>query len=529
MKNLSAIIKPKLAIKKDFDFYAACVCLLLFGITLLPLLQIARYNVPSVDDYAGAYQMHLAVENGTSLLRAAWAHMTTDYQTLQGTFTAGFFGAFCPLAFHPLAYFTVPFIMIGGLTISLFYFMRQVLVHFVKARTTSMVCVTCFLVTAAIQYLPSPVEGFYWWSGALIYTGLFSLGLLALGSTVHCIALSSKYSPVWFAVTAVLLFLTGGGNYPTALGASILTVYLLVYVALTQRKKLPGFILLTVASISGLLTNVLAPSNLMRMQREFEGDPYEGSLVQTINLSFRFGFQFLRQWTTFPVIALLLCSVPFMLKSLHGSKFKFRFPPIFFVLSLCAYCALFAPTAYNYGWIGPQRYMNVVFFCYLLFLFGNVYYVVGWARRCLIQCLEKIGTDIQALRANLESKWRSCVVALVIYLTSFCIMTTINNSYIDDNISYTDHYSSSQNAMLSLKDFSAQNYYETYCSRLHLLQDPELKDVVLEPYSTKPAILYFDDITTDSTDWRNQLIAQYYDKDSVVLEENSKFSGEESI
>ena len=75
--------------------------------------------------------------------------------------------------------------------------------------------------------------------------------------------------------------------------------------------------------------------------------------------------------------------------------------------------------------------------------------------------------------------------------------------------------------MLSLKDFSAQNYYATYCSRLQLLQDPNMKDVVLEPYSTKPSILYFDDITTDSTDWRNQLMAQYYDKDSVVLKENS--------
>lgn len=521
MRHLSAIIKPKQAIKKDFDFYAACVCLLLFGVTLLPLLQIARYNVPSADDYSSAYQMHLAVENGTSLLGAAWAHMTTDYQNLQGTFTAGFFGAFCPLAFHTMAYFIVPFIMIGGMTISLFYFMRQVLIRFVKARTTSVVCVTCFLTTAAIQYLPSPVEGFYWWSGALIYTGLFSLGLLALGSTVHCIAVSSKYSPAWFAVTAVLLFLTGGGNYPTALGASILTVYLLIYVALTQRKKLPGFILLTVASVSGLLTNVLAPSNLMRMQREFEGNPYEGSIIQTINLSFRLGFQFLRQWTTFPVIVLLLCSVPFMYRSLRGSKFKFRFPPIVFVLSLCAYCALFAPTAYNYGWIGPQRYMNVVFFGYLLFLFGNVYYVVGWTRRSLIQCLEKGGADIQALSANLESKWRFCVVGLIVYLTSFCIMATMDNFYVDDNISYKDHYSSAQNAMVSLKDFSAQNYYATYRSRLQLLQDPNMKDVVLEPYSTKPPVLYFDDITTDSADWRNQLIAQYYDKDSVVLKECS--------
>ena len=522
MKNLSGIIKPHQAAKKSFDFFAACICLLLFGISLLPLLQIARYNVPSVDDYSGAYQMHLAVENGTSLLGAAWEHMITDYQNLQGTFTAGFFGAFCPLAFHPLAYFIVPFIMIGGLTISLFYFMRQVLVRFVKAKTTSVVCVTCFLATAAIQYLPSPVEGFYWWSGAFIYTGLFSLGLLALGATVHCMAVSSKFSPVWFAVTAVLLFLTGGGNYPTALGTSILTVYLLVYVAFTQRKKLPGFILLTVASVSGLLANVLAPSNLLRLQREFEGNPYEGSIVQTINLSFRFGFQFLRQWTTFPIIALLLCSVPFMYRSLRGSQFKFRLPPIFFVFSLCAYCALFAPTAYNYGWIGPQRYMNVVFFGYLLFLFGNVYYVVGWGRRILIQGLEKSGADMQILSANFDNKWRFCVVGLIVYLTAFYIMATTHNSYVDDNISFTDHYSSSQNAMLSLKDFSAQSYYAAYRSRLELLQDPDQKDLVLEPYPTKPSVLYFDDITTDPADWRNQLIAQYYNKDSVVLKENSE-------
>ena len=44
-----------------------------------------------------------------------------------------------------------------------------------------------------------------------------------------------------------------------------------------------------------------------------------------------------------------------------------------------------------------------------------------------------------------------------------------------------------------------------------------MKDAVLLPYSKKPQMLVFDDITEDKEFWINRVMARYYEKESVVL------------
>ena len=39
----------------------------------------------------------------------------------------------------------------------------------------------------------------------------------------------------------------------------------------------------------------------------------------------------------------------------------------------------------------------------------------------------------------------------------------------------------------------------------------ELKDFTVRPY-----VLYFDDITTDENDWKNQAMANWYGKEKVI-------------
>ena len=49
--------------------------------------------------------------------------------------------------------------------------------------------------------------------------------------------------------------------------------------------------------------------------------------------------------------------------------------------------------------------------------------------------------------------------------------------------------------------------------------DDTVTDPVFKPYSARPAMLVFFDITKDKEDWINKAMARYYHKNTVVLGE----------
>jgi len=53
-------------------------------------------------------------------------------------------------------------------------------------------------------------------------------------------------------------------------------------------------------------------------------------------------------------------------------------------------------------------------------------------------------------------------------------------------------------------------------ARFESLNSDSSSDIIVEEIQTKPALLYFDDVTTDPTDWRNQSMSKYYSKNSIV-------------
>ena len=76
----------------------------------------------------------------------------------------------------------------------------------------------------------------------------------------------------------------------------------------------------------------------------------------------------------------------------------------------------------------------------------------------------------------------------------------------------------SYSAASSLISGEASTYKTEQEARLQILNNPDIKNAVLKPFTCKPAVLFFNDITPDSSNWINQAMAKYYDKDSVILE-----------
>ena len=84
---------------------------------------------------------------------------------------------------------------------------------------------------------------------------------------------------------------------------------------------------------------------------------------------------------------------------------------------------------------------------------------------------------------------------------------------------FTSHHYTSSNALRELLQGEASAYYTIAMERQELLNDASQQDVVLPRYTVKPWVLYFDDLTTDPADWHNVAMSNYFQKNSVVLEQ----------
>lgn len=70
-------------------------------------------------------------------------------------------------------------------------------------------------------------------------------------------------------------------------------------------------------------------------------------------------------------------------------------------------------------------------------------------------------------------------------------------------------------ALRSLVKGEGQIFYEEAMERHALYTDAELADVEVEPYSAKPALFAFEDLSEDEGNWLNLAVANYYHKNSV--------------
>ena len=71
--------------------------------------------------------------------------------------------------------------------------------------------------------------------------------------------------------------------------------------------------------------------------------------------------------------------------------------------------------------------------------------------------------------------------------------------------------------MKSVWEKEAQLYHVQSLEREELLRRATENIVEVPGTSTQPKLLFFDDITTDSSDWRNKYMAKWYGKKKVIL------------
>jgi len=205
------------------------LCVLILAATaasLIPVILLGMYNTPCADDYSYGRVSHQVWQETGSLWNAMWAvilDIKRWYNGWQGTFSAIFLMSLQPASFGDGLYRLVPAMMISGLAIGELFFSWALFRKTLGATRRQFLMLGSLWLFLSVQFAPSAVEAFYWYNGAVYYTGFFSISLIYFGLLLHCRTLTSC-GRLWgeTVLLCVLGIILGGGELcdRTALAAA---------------------------------------------------------------------------------------------------------------------------------------------------------------------------------------------------------------------------------------------------------------------------------------------------------------------
>lgn len=504
---------------------AVCAAVL-FALSVLPLFLLGRYNVMCIDDYDYGRQIHdtwVATGSLWQSIQTAFRQTGEFFKEWQGTYVSCFLMAVCPMNFRYDAAFIVPVIMIGMFAGSTFLFGRQILIKWFDSDKQKASFVMLLLLFMFYQVMEAPFEGIYWYNGATHYILMESLLFLMLTLVSGILWAEDKRAMLFRSLLAALLgIIVGGGNLVTALQAEILLVFLLVFAYVGRRKKAVYVLLPFLTFTAGFLCNILAPGNAVRASLDTDvGYPP----VLAILLSFYYAAAFAIGWTNTFVLLTWAALLPVLWQIGKKAKRSFAHPVWVTAGAFCILSAMFTPTLYAVGMAGLSRVDNIIQMVYYLCLFFVTAYWFGWfAHRGGQNAADGAESEKQTVESGNPSVEQSAGNALGCFLekagnrmTAVCVLLVLLVwTLTADKNTYTGI-----SALRSLVNGDAAVYYAEAMERHELYLDETVMDVIIEPYSARPALFDFEDLTPDDGNWLNLAVSRYYHKDSVRLRESA--------
>ena len=502
---------------KRMAIYAGILLIL----SLIPLLLLGRYNVMCIDDYDYGKQVHdtwIATGSLWQSIRTAWKQNMEFYQDWQGTYISCFLMALCPMNFHYEIAYVVPILMIGMFAVSTYVLGRHILYRWMGIDRTGGSFIMFMMLFAFYQVLEAPFEGIYWYNGSTHYILMESLWFFTLAALSASMWAQDRTKEAFLCgIASVLAVIVGGGNLVTGLQAEIVMALLVIYVIVTNRKKIAAAAIPFVTGSIGFMINTMAPGNVRRGSIDMdEGYP----AVMSILLSFYYCVVFIIRWTSVFVILVWLLLLPVMWKLVKKSERSFAHPVWVTAGAFCVLSAMFTPTLYAVGMVGMSRVDNIIQMVYYLCLFMVSAYWLGYfAHREKVRTAtrekgsesftNKAGrmTAGELFGAFLEKAGNRMTAACLFLVLVVWVCTADKNTY------------TSVSAVRSLVNGEAQTFYEEAMERHRIYTDDSVMDVEVRPYSARPELFDFQDLSEDAGNWLNLAVSRYYHKDSVKVGE----------
>lgn len=469
-------------------------------LSFVPLLWLGKYNVMCIDDYDYGRRVHdvwQATGSFTASVQEAWRQNMDFYQEWQGTYISCFLMGMCPMNFNYHAAWVVPILMVGMFASSSFVLERHILIKWLGYEKEGAALSVALLLFVFYQVMEAPFEGIYWYNGATHYVLMQSVWFFVLTLVSGSLWAEKKgRAYVCCAAAAVLAVIVGGGNLVTGLQAEIIMTFLVCYAFFQKKDRIACVIIPFLTGSVGFLVNVLAPGNGKRGSIDMD----EGySAVKAVALSFYNTAVFAVRWTPVLVILLWLALLPILWKFMKASEKDFSHPVLVTAGAYCVISAMFTPTLFAVGMTGLSRVDNIIQMTYYLaVLLVTAYWLGYFSHR-----KRREDAAAEALGLFLERAGSRMSVVCLLLLLGVWALTADKNTY------------ASISALRSVVNGEAQTFYQEAMERYELYMDESIAEVEVAPYSARPALFDFTDLSGDEGNWMNLAVARYYHKDSV--------------
>lgn len=470
---------------------------ILLVVMLIPLLWIAVYNYPADDDFGYVLPVAQAWLDTGSLWQMLKAVAYRSYQTFmgwQGYFVSNAFFCLNPMVFDIRLYFLGTWFVLALLCLSVAYLIKGFTGVLRASSSVFWIFYTACMVLI-LQFMPSISTGIYWYNSAQYTTTVcilfINLGLLLRGMQPG----QSRGCRIRQSICAGLCgFLLGGSFYAPALGGIVLLAFA---TAVVMRKRADNRLQCCLSlglAVVALGISLMSPGNAVRQGGIGTGQSLPP--LQTIMTAVFDGFDMVGKWITPQLLASLMLICPVLWHPLKDSPFRFQHPLLVMVALYGTLSASLVPGIYTGFGYDTGRYLNVVYFYFLLFTIGCVVYGEGW----LIRRLEQSGKNA-LLEAAQPLGQRFTAVYLVVVLA----LTTLGG------FANTIMNIPSISAAKSIISGEAAAFLSEMQERQEYMRVTPSEETVVEPLSSQPNVFKKDTVPFQGIYGKRLYMKRYFE------------------
>lgn len=476
------------------------LCMALIAAFLLstaPLIWLGRYAVPAADDLAYGAPMRAAVSQG-SLLQAVWAVIRRTggrYLNWQGSFAAIPLFILQPGVWG--VYAITPWVMIIHLTLGTVCFCMQLLHGMLRCMTRwQALSVAMVWMLLNLQLMPVPVEGLYWFNGAVYYTFFYGWLLMLLALMLRMGLIITRkgslpdggWSRARMIFAGALGFAVGGGNLVTGLIGAVVSLAAVVMAALPRNRRFRPLCIPAGALLLGFLLNVLAPGNAVR-----QAATVRTGLFRAMGLSFECAITDFFGSMCLPLLAAVLLILPTLWTAAGRSPLSFRWPGLVTLGGLCLSAAMYFPPIFATSSISAGRIQNIIQYTYFLVLLTDLWYWSGWIQRKW-PALKHMQTSLRFIRPVV------IVLACVVLVMSACLPG--QKTSLQDTTAWE--------AVREIVSGEAESFHAEEQERIALLMVAEGGEATLRPHSVRPYLLFLNDVGPGQPEWVRKAYETFY-------------------
>ena len=397
-----------------------------------------------------------------------------------------------PNVFSTTAYHLVTFVILLLLCGGIFYLLCPLFRRFLPGTCGEWITVSSILSFLCIQTVEFQCDSFYWYNGSMYYTGFFAVTLFFLGTLFRYLDNGKRILLLPLLLFAVFL---GGGNYVSLLPCMLLSVTITLLLLLQKNKKAYICGITSVVLLLSFAVSAMAPGNHVRQSGMWKIPAWK-AIAKCLLQGIRYTFAWTGLWWVLAALLLL----PVFLRILQKKNGAFFSHPILFTgYAYGLFCSMSCPLFYTMNSTGPGRAVAIVYYMFLLISFTVFFYWIGFV------LLKMQARPNPPERIEVSGKLNTArYLAMAVLLFSILCTGLWQET-------------SAMKAIRVLTDGEAAAYAAEYEDRLLLLNDPEVTDVILTPFTHQPALIYTGDLPGDPEDPTSRKVAQYFQKTSLYV------------